>query len=56
VLLLLGREVLTSRDALSPLGVAAIVLRPAMLLAALFAACDSARDPAVFLVIQGGTR
>jgi hypothetical protein len=37
-LLLLGREVLSSRDALSPFGVVAIVLRPAVLLAALFAA------------------
>jgi hypothetical protein len=53
-LLLLGREVLTSRDALSPFGVVAIVLRPAILLAALFAALAAVLEiPAalVFLVI-----
>ena len=33
----LGREVLASRDALSPFGAIAIVLRPAILLAAVFA-------------------
>ena len=53
-LLLLGREVLRSRDALSPFGVVAIVLRPAMLLAALFAALAAVLEiPAalVFLIL-----
>ena len=53
-----GREVLTSRDALSPFGVVAIVLRPAMLLAALFAALAAVlKIPAalVFLVILAVT-
>lgn len=57
-LLLLGREVLASRDALSPFGVVAIVLRPAMLLAALFAALAAVLEiPAalVFLVILAVT-
>jgi hypothetical protein len=57
-LLLLGRAVLTSRDALSPFGVVAIVLRPAMLLAALFAALAAVLEiPAalVFLVILAVT-
>jgi hypothetical protein len=57
-LLQLGREVLTSRDALSPFGVVAIVLRPAMLLAALFAALAAVLEiPAalVFLVILAVT-
>jgi hypothetical protein len=57
-LLLLGREVLASRDALSPFGVVAIVLRPAMVLAALFAALAAVLEiPAglVFLVILAVT-
>lgn len=40
----LGREVIGSRDALSPVGAFAIVLRPAMLLAALFAALAAALE------------
>jgi hypothetical protein len=54
----LGREVLASRDALSPFGVVAIVLRPAMLLAALFAALAAVLEiPAalVFLLILAAT-
>ena len=50
----LSREVLASRDALSPFGVVAIVLRPAMLLAAVFAALAAVLEiPAalVFLLI-----
>jgi hypothetical protein len=50
--------VLASRDALSPFGVVAIVLRPAMLLAALFAALAAVLEiPAalVFLVILAVT-
>jgi hypothetical protein len=50
----LAREVLASRDALSPFGVVAIVLRPAMLLAAVFAALAAVLEiPAalVFLLI-----
>jgi hypothetical protein len=50
-LLLLGREVLTSRDALSPFGVVAIVLRPAMLLAALFAALAAVLEIPAALVL-----
>jgi hypothetical protein len=50
-LLLLGREVLTSRDALSPYGVVAIVLRPAMLLAALFAALAAVLEIPAALVL-----
>ena len=53
-----GREVLGSRDALSPFGAFAIVLRPAMLLAALFAALAAALEiPAalVFLLILAVT-
>jgi len=54
----LGREVLASRDALSPFGVVAIVLRPAMLLATLFAALAAVLEiPAalVFLLILAVT-
>lgn len=54
----LAREVLASRDALSPFGVVAIVLRPAMLLAALFAALAAVLEiPAalVFLLILAVT-
>jgi hypothetical protein len=48
----LSREVLSSRDALSPLGAAAIVLRPAMLLAALFAALAAVLEiPAALLFV-----
>lgn len=48
----LGREVLGSRDALSPFGAAAIVLRPAMMLAALFAALAAALEiPAALLFL-----
>jgi hypothetical protein len=57
-LLMLGREVLASRDALTPFGVVAIVLRPAMLLAALFAALAAVLEiPAavIFLVILAVT-
>ena len=50
-LLLLGREVLASRDALSPYGVVAIVLRPAMLLAALFAALAAVLEIPAALVL-----
>jgi hypothetical protein len=50
----LGREVLASRDALSPLGGAAIVLRPALLLATVFAVLAAVLEipaAAVFLLI-----
>ena len=53
-LLRLGREMLASRDALSPFGAVAIVLRPAMLLAALFAALAAVLEipaAAVFLLL-----
>lgn len=50
-LLQLVREVLTSRDALSPFGVVAIVLRPAMLLAALFAALAAVLEIPAALVL-----
>jgi hypothetical protein len=54
----LGRQVLASRDALSPFEVLAIVLRPAMLLAALFAALAAVIEiPAalVFLLVLAVT-
>jgi hypothetical protein len=48
----LGREVLGARDALSPFGAFAIVLRPAMLLAALFAALAAVLEiPAAILFL-----
>lgn len=48
----LARQVLASRDALSPFGVVAIVLRPAVLLAALFAALAAVLEiPAAFLFL-----
>jgi hypothetical protein len=51
-LLRLGREVLASRDALSPVGAVAIVLRPAMLLAAVFAALAAVLEiPAAAIVL-----
>ena len=54
----LGLEVLRSRDALSPFGLVAIALRPAMLLAALFAALAAVLEiPAaiVFLLVLAVT-
>jgi hypothetical protein len=48
----LGRQVLASRDALSPFEAVAIVLRPAMLLAALFAALAAVLEiPAAILFL-----
>jgi hypothetical protein len=57
-LLRLGRLILGSREALSPLGAVAIVLRPAMLLAAVFAALAAVLEiPAslLFLAIRALT-
>ena len=54
----LGREVLASREALSPFGVVAIVLRPAILLGAVFAVLAAVLEiPAalVFLLILAVT-
>jgi hypothetical protein len=47
----LGREVLASRDALSPFGAIAIVLRPAILLAAVFAMLAAVLEIPVALVV-----
>jgi hypothetical protein len=48
----MGRQVLASRDALSPFEAVAIVLRPAMLLAALFAALAAVLEiPAAILFL-----